>query len=128
MKTTLEKAIIMLAIGTFVVTSISIGALGGSITKEEAIEISKNSGLVKEGMSTYDHSQVEAMYYNSSLVEQMKKGHAGDIYEKVPEEHSIWKVTWAFNPGGLMIGYTVIVIVDAETGTIVYDTEGVGFG
>jgi len=118
----------MLVIGVFIVTSISIGALGGSITKEEAIEISRNSGLVKEGMSTYDHSQVDATYYNSSLVEQMKEGHARDIYEKVPEEHGIWKVTWTFNPGGLLIGYTVIVIVDAETGTIVYSTKGVGFG
>ena len=106
----------------------SLTTLGDPITKEEVIEISKNSELVKEGIATFSCFTVEANYYNSSLVEQMKKGHTREMYEKVPEGHSIWKVIWAFTYGGLMVGYTVIVIVDFETGTLIHETKGAGFG
>lgn len=130
MNVSLEKAMITLVLGVFLATlAISFNALGGSITKEEAIEISKNSALVKEGMATYGYFKFGAGYYNSSWVEQMKKGHAREMYEKVPEGHGIWKVGWMFLVSeDTFIGYTVIVIIDAETGTIIHETKGVGFG
>lgn len=126
----IEKVIILLVIGVFIMTSIdSLNGLGDPVTEEEAIEISRNSELVEEGIAAYGYFGVRASYYNSSWVEHMKRGHAREMYERVPEGHSIWKVVWTFNPqGGLMIGYTVVVIVDAETGTIVHGTKGVGYG
>lgn len=127
----IEKIAIMLAIGSFIVAfASSLGTFGNALSKEEAIEITKRSNLVKEGITTYGFVSIgEVDYHNASWVEQMKKGHAREIYEKVPEGHSIWKVIWTFKPkGGLMTGYTVIVIVDAETGTLIHETKGVGFG
>jgi len=107
----------------------SLSTLGDPITKEEAIEISKNSQLVKEGLAAYGYFTFGAAYYNSSWVEQMKKGHAREMYERVPEGHGVWKVHWTFTLSeGLWVGYTVIVVVDAETGTIIHETKGVGFG
>lgn len=126
----IERVLILLAIGVFVMTSVdSLNGLDEPVTEEEAIRISRNSELVKEGLAAYGNFRVHASFYSSSWVEHMKKGHAGEMYESVPEGHSIWKVVWTFNPqGGLMIGYTVVVIVDAETGTLVHDTKGVGYG
>jgi len=56
----------------------------------------------------------------------MKKGHSKEMYMNVPNGHGIWQVTWTFwfSVGG----YTVIVIVDAETRTIAHETPGVRFG
>jgi len=124
-----EKVIILTVIGVFILSSInSLSALGNPVTREEAIEISKKSELVKEGMATHGYFGIgEVGYYNSSWVEQMKKGHARETYEKVPEGHGIWQVIWTFG-NGIMRGYTVIVIVDAETGAIIHETKGVGFG
>lgn len=126
-----EKVMILTVIGVLILSSVnSLSRLSNPITREEAIEISKKSELVKEGMATHGYFGIgDIGYYNSSWVEQMKKGHAREIYEKVPDGHGIWKVTWTFTLGeGLMVGYTVIVIVDAETGAIIHETKGVGFG
>jgi hypothetical protein len=126
MNINLEKLIILLIIGVFIVTSVnSLNALGNPITKEEAIEISKNSELVKEGIGVALKFTVEANYYNSSMVEQLKIGHSGEMYEKVPEGHSIWEVIWWFTYKEKPGAYDVIVVVDAETGTITYETKGI---
>jgi hypothetical protein len=125
-----EKLAIALVLGIFLSASIILlSAMRHPVTGEEAIEISRNSGLVQEGMATYEGSHVGVTHYNSSWVEQMKQGHDREMYEQVPEGHAIWEVTWTFSPkGGLMIGYTVIVVVDAETGAMAFDTKGLAFG
>ena len=52
-----------------------------------------------------------------------------DKYENIPEGHSVWQVTWWLRTREASIeGYTIIVIVDAETGIIINETKGVGFG
>jgi len=126
-----EKVIIVIMIGALTLTSVySLDALGNPITREEAIEISKNSELVKEGMATFSFfGVVDVNYRNSSWVEQMKKGHARATYEKVPEGHSIWDVEWTFQISEWgFVGYTVIVIVDVELAKIVYEKRGVVWG
>jgi hypothetical protein len=73
----LEKAIASLILGTLIVTFItsiySLSVVGNPITKKEAIEISRNSELVKESLAkAYRAGVSEANYHNSSWVEQMK--------------------------------------------------------
>lgn len=130
MNVELEKVIILLVIGAFVVTSAnSLVGLDDSITRAEAVEISKNSNLVKEGLAIAYRFAIETNYYNSSMVEQLKLGHNREIYEKVPKGHSVWQVVWWFRyKEGMATGYTVIVIVDAETGTIIHEEKGILYG
>lgn len=125
----LERVLILLVIGAFTVASVSsLTSPIGLLTKETATEISKKAELVREGIATSRFHQVsEATYHNSTWVEQMKKGHNKELYAKVPEGHSIWHVVWAFTEFPIS-GYTVIVIVDAETGRIAHETLGIGFG
>ncbi|MBX5327351.1 MAG: hypothetical protein ACQXXH_04695 [Candidatus Bathyarchaeia archaeon] len=133
----LEKVMVLVVIGVFIVSSVnSLSGLGDPITREEAIEISKNSELVKEGLAVAHRFTIETNYYNSSRLEQLRKWHSDEIFknvprdafweEKVPEGHSVWEVIWWFRYG--VGGYNVIVIVDAETGTIIHETKGIGFG
>ena len=132
-----EKVIIVIMIGALTLTSVySLDALGNPITREEAIEISKNSELVKEGLAAAHRFTIETNYYNSSRLEQLKKWHSDEIFknvprdafweEKVPEGHSAWEVIWWLRHG--VDGHTVIVIVDAETGNIIHEAKGAGFG
>ena len=124
----IEKMAIMLAIGSFIVVFAgSLGTFGNALSKEEAIEITKRSNLVKEGIATYGFGSIgEVDYHNASWVEQMKTGHASEMYEKVPQGHGIWKVIWVFTRANVWMGYTVIVIVDAETGTLIHEEKGLG--
>jgi hypothetical protein len=97
----------------------------GPVTEEEAVEISKNSKLVQEGLTRSSKFTVETDYYNSSRVEQLKGGPDGAEFEKTPEGHSVWQVIWWLfyqtKPGG----YDIIVIVDAETGKLLHEETGI---
>lgn len=149
MNISLEKVITLFVIAAFFVTSVnSLSALGDPITKEEAIEISKNSELVKEGFAVAHSCGVEANYYNSSRLEELKNmkftytkkilNETTRLWEEVvveipsswasipiPEGHSIWQVVWDVNLG--VGGYLVIVIIDAETGSIIHEETGAGY-
>lgn len=121
------KITLLFVIGAFIVTSInSLSAPGDPITREEATEISKNSVLVIKGMANSYSFEVEARYYNSSLVEQLKKGHNRETYEKVPVGRSVWQVVYSFRRvKWLSEGPTAIVIIDAELGIIIHEEWGV---
>lgn len=122
-----EKAIISVIIGVFILSSVNLlSALGKPITREEAIEISRNSELVKEGLAIARGVSISATYDNSSMIEQLKLGHNRKAYEKVPEGHGAWTVVWTIYKD--VGGYLIIVIVDAETGIIIHETKGVEFG
>lgn len=140
----LEKSLVSLILGIFIVTSIasiySLSVVGNPITKEEAIEISKNSELVKEGLAkAYRAGVSEANYHNSSWVEQMKNftvpwadpneewvkrwtKEVREKYAKIPEGHSIWEIIWSIDLE--RYSYFIIVIVDAEMGIMVHDETG----
>lgn len=127
MNLNLEKEITLSVILALIVTSInSLSTLGNSITKEEAIEVSKKSELVKEGLAIAYSFEVESNYYNSSMVERMKRGHLGEIFRMVPEGHSVWEVIWCVYEG--VGGYVIGVIINAESGVIIHETKGVRFG
>lgn len=99
---------------------------GPVMSTEEAVEMSKNSELVKEGMQIAKVT-IEVHYFNSSTVETFRNGFNAEDFERVPEGHAAWEIIWWFalkdNPGG----YNVIVVVDAETGVIAYDAKGIRY-
>jgi len=136
MNANLKKVIILLVIGAFIVAYVNLlKTPGDPITREEAIEISKNSELVKEGLTIAHRFTIETNYYNSSRLEQLKKWHSDDIFknvptdafweEKVPEGHSAWEVIWWISYQTKLGGCAVIVIVHAETATIIYEAKGI---
>jgi len=124
----LERVLILLVIGTFIVSSLNlVTSPAVPLTKEGAMEVSKKAKLVRHGIATSRFSQIsEVAYHNSTWVELMKKGHNKEMYLKVPEGHGIWQIVWTFM-GFPVSGYTVIVIVDAEIGRITHETVGIGF-
>ncbi len=122
-----EKAIILLVIAAFLTTSVSsLSVIPDASTKDGAIEISKEAKLVKDGLVRSQSFTVEAHYLNASAIEQLKKGHLRAIFEKVPEGHSVWEVTWWFRPKRELWGYSVIVEVDSETGALIHEEMGIG--
>lgn len=117
-------------------SAVSHLALGDPISREEAIKISKDSELVKEGLRFAHAFSIEANYYNSSRLEQLRIWHSDKMFdnvsrdgfweEMVPRGHTAWEVIWWFSgvEGPSAQGYPVIVIVDAERAWIVYDMLG----
>jgi len=128
MSMSLERALILLVIGAFTATSVSLlMSPAVPLTREGAMEVSKKAELVRHGIATSRSSQIsEATYHNSTWVEMMKNGHNKEMYLKVPEGHGIWQIVWTFTEFPVS-GYTVIVIVDAEIGRIAHETVGIGF-
>ena len=99
-----EKVIIFLVLGVLILTSInSLSGLGNPLTEEEAIEISKNSELVQEGLAIAFSARARAY----------------------TEGHGIWHVVWTIHLG--RGGYLVLVLVDAETGIIVHEERGISY-
>jgi hypothetical protein len=96
------------------------------ITREEAIEIGTNSELVKEGLAISRSFTIETNYRNSSMVEQLKLWNS-ELYEKVPEGHSVWEVIWWLTYQHQPGGHNVIVIVDAEMATIIHEKKGIAY-
>lgn len=123
----LESIIIAVAVVSFIFTSICLlGIREIPLTREEAIEISKGSSLVKEGLAKSRYTTIETHHYNSQRIEELKEWHS-DIFwgQKVPEGRSVWEIIWYFSRG--IGGYNVIVIVDAEIGAILSEEEGIEF-
>jgi len=132
----LERIIIALAVVSFAFTSVSLLSIREvPLTREEAIEISKGSSLVKEGLAIAYSISVEANYYNSQRIEQLREWHQEEIFEnvpkdefweeKVPKGHSVWEIIWYIGTG--IGGYNIGVIVDAEVGVIITEVKGIVF-
>jgi hypothetical protein len=118
----LEKMIVLVAIGVFIISSLNLlSALGDTVTEEEAIEISKKSYLVKEGF-TKAHVD-EANFYNWSTLQKLKNWTDYWASLPIPEGHDIWQVIWYINQG--VGGYLVIVTIDAQNGVILHEEKGV---
>jgi hypothetical protein len=126
----LERIIIALAVVSFAFTSVCLLSIREvPLTREEAIEISKGSSLVKEGLAIAYSISVEAHYYNSQRIEQLRELHPAfweeEVARKLPKGHSVWDIIWYFHKG--IGGYTIGVIVDAEVGAIINELKGVQF-
>jgi len=134
MRVNAEKVIATLVVLSFTLTLMSTLIVAGNpLTREEAIEISRNSELVKQSLAIARSFSIETHYYNLSALENLRQWHSDPIFqnaskdsfweEKLPDGHTAWEVIWWFNyyrAGGL----SVQVIVDAETGTMIHEAAG----
>jgi hypothetical protein len=119
----------------FVVASGGSLMASGPISEQEAIEISRRSGLVRENLSDPSHSfvAVNTDYYNFSTIERMREWvheeipyYAEDSWLfKVPQGHDVWGVSWYMSEGPTV--FSVGVIVDAETERIIDEAGGGGY-
>lgn len=101
-----EKVMAILVVFSFVLTSISIFAVqGGSLTKEEAIKISRNSKLVRSLLEGADYYTLEVHYLNRT---------------QVNNDRGMWFITWYIHPIGAVSGFAYVVShsIDEETGEI----------
>jgi hypothetical protein len=96
---------------------------GFSITKDEAIEISRNSSLVWNLLANADKYSVEASYMNKTEVTEALSEFPG-LREEYPENRSIWVVTWAIHPKGAVSAFSFLVahVIDDETGKILHES------
>lgn len=126
MKITPEKMLVLLVICVFLAAcAYSLPSIGSPITRDEAIETSKTSPLVKWSFGNAIGPQVEANYCNSSRVEWQKQWVNKDFYEGIPEGHGAWEIIWWFDYKEKPGGFDVIVVIDAETGVIAHEDFGV---
>jgi hypothetical protein len=107
-----EKLLVTVVIASIVFTStnILIGQ-GGALTREEAIEISRNTKLVQSFLENADRYTLEVHYLNKT---QSDTG------------HGIWTIIWYIHPANAVsaFSYDVIHIIDEETGEILEEGAG----
>jgi hypothetical protein len=85
-----EKAKILSLIAVLFLTSIYSLTPSLPVTKEEAIEVSKTSELVREGLAIARSLTIETRYYNTSRLEELKKWHSDPIFKNVPKS-AFWE-------------------------------------
>lgn len=131
------RAAIVSSVAVLLLTSVySLIPLPAPMTREQAIEVSKTSELVRDGLRVARSFTVETHYYNTSQLEELEKWHSTPIFKnvpksafwegKVPAGHSAWEVLWWFSGfGAPSEGYVVIVIVDAEKREIIHQEKGI---
>ena len=125
MNVNLEKTIAVLVIVSFAFTSTNLLVLqGGSITREEAIEISRNTELVQglwHLVEDADWYTLEADYLNENCINELKEQNP-QYYEFLPGDHCAWHVEWEI--ASSKWGAAIIIIhhfIDAETGEILHE-------
>ena len=133
MRAMLEKLVVTSLLVVFAAAFGSTLVMKGfSLTEEEAVEISRNSGLVQKYAANASSFILETHYYNLSEIERLKQLHSDPIFQNAPEDyfwerslpegHTAWEVIWWFHYG--IGGYDVGVFVDADTGIIIYEALG----
>jgi len=123
MSAKLEKSVVLLLLVIlFVAVANTLVLQGFSLTKEEAIEISRDSDTVRSRLEGSDNYSVEVHYMNSTEVNNARERFPSDR-EIYPENRSIWTVTWSIHAKGTHTGALAIIshVVDAETGQILYE-------
>ena len=125
MNARLEKLVVsLLLVIFFVALANTFVSQGFSLTKEEAIEISRNSETVQHYMEESDHYSLEVHYLNSTQVDMAREEFPA-LQEMYPENRSIWTVTWYIHPrppsGAILF---ITDVIDDETGQIFHEGAG----
>ena len=97
----------------------------GSITKEEAIEISWSSPTLQKYLeNATEYFLVEAKYLNVTVVKAMKE-YDPEVYGDLPDEHGVWKIVWGWflKPYGIT-STDLRHSIDEETGEILLELRG----
>ncbi len=120
-----EKVIVTLVLLSFALTSINrLVVQGRSLTREEAIEISRNSELIRSLwhlVEDADWYTLEAYYLNETRTGELKEQNP-EYYEFLPDDHGVWLVTWEIGPS--KSGPATIIVehyIDEETGEILHE-------
>lgn len=98
-----EKLLVILVVFAFAFTSVNMLVLqGNALTKEEAIEISRNSELVRSLLEDADRYTLEVHYSNNTRV---------------------WLIMWYIHPRDAVsaFSYGVGHTIDDETGEILHE-------
>jgi hypothetical protein len=106
----LEKIMLFLAVASFTATAVGTLAVAGNpLTREEAIERSQNTKIVRGFLETADQYFLEVHYLNKTHTE-------GD--------YGIWNVVWYIHPMGADSGFAYVVTHSISEGTGEILSEG----
>jgi hypothetical protein len=96
----------------------------GPITREEAIDISRNTKLVRDLMEKADRYTLEIFYLNKTEVNRFRADYPySGLLEMYPADRDIWVVMWYIHPKGTAssVADGVNHVIDAETGQILHE-------
>ncbi len=95
---------------------------GFSLTKEEAIEISRNSETVQKEMEYADRYNLEVHYLNSTQVDEIRDQYPL-LREQYPEHRGIWRVIWYIHNENDQSASAIAIshVIDEETGEIFHE-------
>lgn len=117
---------ILLASASFVLASFYTLILRGPVTREEAIEISWKTPLVKEGldeaMSFGFFSTPRTEFWNATYIQALEAKYYREYLTGFPEDHGVWVIAWEISVPGISIQH----YIDEFTGEILY--QGVRYG
>jgi len=123
MRTNLEKLIVIFIVSVFALTSITILIVqDNSLTREEAIEISRNTPIVQEALNNpHTRSEmmiIEADYWNATYIRLSKERQPNVDWSFLPDDHGVWRIHWDITPPG----YQILHFTDELTGQILYES------
>ena len=122
----MERIVVAFVIVSFALTSmIVLVESGNPLSREEAIEISRNTELVQKRMEEADRYTFEIRHFNQTQIEKIVEQYPYRR-EWYPEDHGAWDITWYFHPEGAASAVARVVshTIDDETGEILFE-EGV---
>lgn len=119
MKANAESTLVFVVLVSFVLTPINMFVVqGGSLTREEAIEISRNALIVQEALSKNKGTMlIEADYWSIDYISVEREKGPGDIMEKLPDDHGVWRVRWINDAPG----YHILHFIDELSGQVLYE-------
>lgn len=122
MKIRVETILAMFVVASFALALTNMIVQGGSLTKDEAIEISRNTPIVQQALREKEVHRgsmvILADYWNSSYINfQRQNKYPGDITEKLPTDHGVWRIGWSNDAPG----YHILHFIDELTGQILYE-------
>jgi hypothetical protein len=115
-----EKVIVVLVVASFALTSMStLITAGNPLTKEEAIEISRNTAIVQQALDeTGGEMIVEAEYWSAEYINSLMGKYPSDVTEDLPNDHGVWRVHWVnYAPG-----YRILHFIDELTGKVLHES------
>ena len=98
---------------------------GFSLTKEEALEISRKSETIQRYMDRVVSYSVQVEYWNRTQVNRVREDFP-NTRKVYPENRNIWIIVWIIkttmdsNSSASVINH----VIDDETGQIVYEGQG----
>lgn len=118
-----ERILTTLVILNLVLTSITALVLSSHpLSRDEAVELSRNSELVCILMEDAVGYSLEVHYMNKTQVNRARETNPR-LQEIYPEDRSVWTITWYIHPEDAPSAYAHVVshVIDAETGQILHE-------